>query len=165
MNASVEAARAGQHGAGFKIVAQEVRRLAGRSAEASQEARNLIDNGTTFGSAGNEIAAQVAQEFEKIQTKIVELNSAVTQIVSASQSEKTEAHDISLGVDKVSQDVTATASASEQIAASAASLSADSQTLVATIETFRATSNSMRGVETQAVFLQELQNNYPPCAA
>ena len=59
LNASVEAARAGEHGKGFAVVAAEVRNLAHRSAEASEEISTLIKNSLEQVGKGTSLMGEV----------------------------------------------------------------------------------------------------------
>ncbi len=72
LNAAIEAARAGEHGRGFAVVADEVGRLAERSAEAAKEIAQLIKRSEEEVSQGVELANQNRQAFMKI-AELVEL--------------------------------------------------------------------------------------------
>ena len=61
LNASVEAARAGQYGKGFSVVAEEVRSLAARSAEAARETSTLLEDTVKNIRAGTAIATLGAE--------------------------------------------------------------------------------------------------------
>lgn len=83
VNASVEAARAGRAGQGFAVVAQEVRELASRSAEAALEIRRLVDEGMAHVDSGSELIEQAGATMQDVLTRVRELETLVGQIAAS----------------------------------------------------------------------------------
>ena len=70
LNAAVEAATAGEAGKGFAVVAQEVRNLAGRSAEAANEIKRLVENAATKATQGKNISGEMILGYDNLTQKL-----------------------------------------------------------------------------------------------
>ncbi|MCE2884228.1 MAG: methyl-accepting chemotaxis protein [Planctomycetaceae bacterium] len=129
LNAAVEAARAGEAGKGFAVVAEEVRNLAGRSAQAARETAAMIEQSTARADRAVAICGEVDTSLRTIVDGTREVNELLAQIASASREQAQGIGQINTGVaelDKVTQQNAGNseelAAASEETAAQVASL-------------------------------------------
>jgi methyl-accepting chemotaxis protein len=85
LNAAVEAARAGEQGRGFAVVASEVRSLAGRSATAAKEIKELIQDSVRKVEDGSVLVTQSGSTLEKIVASVKKVSDIVAEIAAASR--------------------------------------------------------------------------------
>lgn len=84
LNAAVEAARAGEAGAGFAVVANEVRGLAGRSAEAARNTAHLINDSLDRVRSGSELVKMATESVTRMVDAVVKGGDLLDQITVAS---------------------------------------------------------------------------------
>jgi methyl-accepting chemotaxis protein len=85
LNAAVEAARAGQAGSGFSVVADEVRSLARRSTDSARQSADIVEKTIADVATGVEIVSRAKEEFERVCSTIVTGSQMVSRIANNSQ--------------------------------------------------------------------------------
>lgn len=136
LNAAIEAARAGEQGRGFAVVADEVRKLAERTTKATKEIAMMIkkiqadtvgavqsmEEGTHEVDKGIELAHHAGSSLEEIMTVVSQLTDMATQIASASEDQSSAAEQISKNVEGISSVTHESAAGTQQIARAAEDL-------------------------------------------
>ncbi len=127
LNASVEAARAGEQGRGFAVVASEVRNLAGRSATAAKEIKDLIEDSVNRVENGAELVNESGRSLGGIVSQVKKVTDIVSEISAASQEQ-------SEGITLVNQAIVQLDEATQQNAALVEEASAASHSTTEQVE-------------------------------
>lgn len=136
LNAAIEAARAGEQGRGFAVVADEVRKLAERTAKATSEIGEMIkaiqdevsravhsmEEGTKRVEVGVDFSVQAGNALRDIVKSVNELHSMVQQIASATEEMSTVSETISGDIETIASVSKETSAGSEQIAQASSDL-------------------------------------------
>jgi methyl-accepting chemotaxis protein len=137
LNAAVEAARAGEQGRGFAVVASEVRSLAGRSAAAAREIKNLISDSVARVEHGSALADQAGETMTDVVSAIRRVTDIMGRISSASQEQSQGVAQVGEAVTHMDRTTQQNAALVEEMAASAQGLNQQAQELVRAVAVFQ----------------------------
>jgi methyl-accepting chemotaxis protein len=127
LNAAVEAARAGEAGAGFAVVAEEVRSLAQRSAQSAKETATKIEDSVNRSEYGAQISAKVAQSFDEIVEKARKVDELVAEIATASNEQNQGIGQVTTAVSQMDKITQANAAGAEEAASASEELNAQAE--------------------------------------
>ncbi len=151
LNAAIEAARAGEHGRGFAVVADEVRKLADRTTKATDEiaesiqsiqretdeAVSRMNSGTDEVRRGMDLASEAGSSLELIVASSREVCSMITSIAAAAEEQSAAAEEVSRNVEGISAVTRQTTEGVQQASAAATDLSRKSEQLQALVAQFK----------------------------
>jgi methyl-accepting chemotaxis protein len=151
LNAAIEAARAGEQGRGFAVVADEVRKLAERTGRATREITDMIkgiqhdtseavksmESGIGEVDRGRELADKAGNSLTEIVAMSGKVVSMIQQIAGATEEQSVAAEQIAKIVEHISAVTKETAAGAEQSAQAAEELSRNSEGLAAMVEQFK----------------------------
>ncbi|WP_406655971.1 methyl-accepting chemotaxis protein [Methanolobus sp. ZRKC2] len=164
LNAAIEAARAGEHGRGFAVVADEVRKLAEESGSAAEEISGLIydiqastqdavssmEKGSEDVEIGTKSLNETVESISNVVDNIAEVATMVQEIAAASQEQSASIEEITASVDEVASISQEAASGTEQTSAAVEQQSSSIQELA----------NNSQELTSMAVTMQEMIDKF-----
>lgn len=155
LNAAIEAARAGEQGRGFAVVADEVRKLAERTTKATKEIATMIttiqketsgavqsmEEGTQEVERGRELAEQAGASLRKIIESSHQVVDVINQVASASEEQSSAAEQISQNIEAISSVTHQSATGIQQIARASEDLNRLTENLQNLVTKFKLNKN------------------------
>jgi methyl-accepting chemotaxis protein len=129
LNAAVEAARAGEHGKGFAVVADEVRNLAMRAAEAAKETTSLIETAATRSREGASVTEDFGDALSEIVTNVSKMTQLINSIARASEEQAQGVDQVNSAVGQMDKVTQQNAASAEESASAAEELSSQAESL------------------------------------
>jgi len=137
LNAAVEAARAGEQGRGFAVVAGEVRSLAGRSAAAAKEIKQLIGVSVEKVQAGSSLVQQAGSTMGEIVQSVQRVTDMIGEVTAASTEQSTGIGQVNQAIGQLDQMTQQNAALVEESAAAAQSLREQAEQLAQVVARFK----------------------------
>lgn len=144
LNAAVEAARAGEAGRGFAVVADEVRALAARSAEAAKKTATIIDASIERTAQGVALSNATQQEFDRIRGAVQEVQGVMNEITQASVLQAERVGEVNTAIEQMAHGTQQDAATTEQTASICASLRDQAEDVGRRMSNFETGSNTAR---------------------
>ncbi|MDH1813152.1 methyl-accepting chemotaxis protein [Comamonas aquatica] len=136
LNAAVEAARAGEQGRGFAVVAGEVRSLAGRSAEAAKEIKQLITASVDNVDTGSAQVAQAGESMQEIVASVRRVTDLIGEITASATEQRDGIGQVNQAVSNLDQMTQQNAALVEESSAAATSMNEQAQRLADVVAVF-----------------------------
>lgn len=151
LNAAIEAARAGEHGRGFAVVADEVRSLASRTQTSTREISGMInalqgDSGSAAEvmEASRKLAQNTVEQtrasesaLDRIRKEVMSITDMNTQIAAAAEQQSRVAEEVNQNINRINHSTLASSAGSDQVAASSSELSRLSEALQHKVSYFK----------------------------